>query len=259
MWSRPPGLRRVRRGEELPQINSLVDIINWCSLETQLPYGLYDLDQIAGRVTLRLGLPGEEYEGIRKSVVHVAERLTLAGLEVVAIEYIGVPRPAGAGEGIVWDREVEDPDNTFPNHAGPDSPNRDLAAPTTAESRTSPDPSGIGRLRDVDDLKVVSRQIRVGRRQRNVGVNDRASTEPHAFDDGVAHFRDAVADWVFAGGKRADACGSLRRAFFVGRLAQTRAGHSQRAGRKGSGCWMWRPAAGREPGCWPGRPQICGL
>ena len=30
-------LRRVRRGDELPRINSLVDIINWCSLETQLP------------------------------------------------------------------------------------------------------------------------------------------------------------------------------------------------------------------------------
>ena len=71
-------LRRVRRGEELPQINSLVDIINWCSLETQLPFGLYDLTNIQGAVTLRLGLPGEEYEGIRKGPVHVAGRLTLA-------------------------------------------------------------------------------------------------------------------------------------------------------------------------------------
>jgi DNA/RNA-binding domain of Phe-tRNA-synthetase-like protein len=71
-------LRRVRRGEELPQINSLVDIINWCSLETQLPYGLYDLGAIRGGVTLRLGRPGEEYEGIRKAAVHVAGRLTLS-------------------------------------------------------------------------------------------------------------------------------------------------------------------------------------
>ncbi len=71
-------LRRVRRGDELPRINSLVDVINWCSLETQLPYGLYDLDRIRGTVTLRLGRAGEEYEGIRKAIVHVAERLTLA-------------------------------------------------------------------------------------------------------------------------------------------------------------------------------------
>lgn len=71
-------LRRVRKGDELPRINNLVDIINWCSLETQLPYGLYDLGQIHGDVVLRLGLAGEEYEGIRKATVHVAERLTLA-------------------------------------------------------------------------------------------------------------------------------------------------------------------------------------
>jgi DNA/RNA-binding domain of Phe-tRNA-synthetase-like protein len=71
-------LRRVRRGDELPRINSLVDVINWCSLETQLPFGLYDLDRIRGGVTLRLGGDGEEYAGIRKDVVHVAGRLTLA-------------------------------------------------------------------------------------------------------------------------------------------------------------------------------------
>ena len=71
-------LRRVRKGDELPRINSLVDIVNWCSLETQLPFGLYDFDRITGRVTLRLGREGEEYAGIRKDVVHVAGRLTLA-------------------------------------------------------------------------------------------------------------------------------------------------------------------------------------
>ena len=71
-------LRRVRKGDELPRINTLVDIINWCSLETQLPYGLYDLGQIHGAATLRLGLPSEEYEGIRKGAVHVAGRMTLA-------------------------------------------------------------------------------------------------------------------------------------------------------------------------------------
>jgi DNA/RNA-binding domain of Phe-tRNA-synthetase-like protein len=71
-------LRRVRRGDELPRINSLVDIINWCSLESQLPFGLYDLGRVSGNVTLRLGQPGEAYAGIRKDTVHVAGRLTLA-------------------------------------------------------------------------------------------------------------------------------------------------------------------------------------
>jgi DNA/RNA-binding domain of Phe-tRNA-synthetase-like protein len=71
-------LRRIARGEPLPRINSLVDICNWCSLELQLPYGLYDADRIDGDVVLRLGEPGEDYPGIRKDAVHVGGRLTLA-------------------------------------------------------------------------------------------------------------------------------------------------------------------------------------
>src|SRR5687767_15313019 len=71
-------LRRVRKGEPLPRINSLVDICNWCSLEFQLPYGLYDLDRIEGDVILRLGAEGESYEGIRKDEVHVGGRIALA-------------------------------------------------------------------------------------------------------------------------------------------------------------------------------------
>ena len=70
-------LRRVRKGGELPRINCLVDVINWCSLETQLPFGLYDLDRVQGAVVLRLGRDGEEYAGIRKDAVHVAGRLAL--------------------------------------------------------------------------------------------------------------------------------------------------------------------------------------
>ena len=42
-------LRRVRKGDPLPRINSMVDVCNWCSLEFQLPYGLYDAAQIDGR------------------------------------------------------------------------------------------------------------------------------------------------------------------------------------------------------------------
>jgi DNA/RNA-binding domain of Phe-tRNA-synthetase-like protein len=71
-------LRRVRRGQELPRINNVVDVVNWCSLESQLPFGLYDADRIQGQVELRLGREGEEYAGIRKDTVHLAGRLTLA-------------------------------------------------------------------------------------------------------------------------------------------------------------------------------------
>lgn len=71
-------LRRVRKGDTLPRINSMVDVCNWCSLEFQLPYGLYDASRIDGDVELRLGRPGERYAGIRKDEVHVGGRMALA-------------------------------------------------------------------------------------------------------------------------------------------------------------------------------------
>ena len=71
-------LRRVRKGDRLPRINTLVDICNWCSLEFQLPYGLYDVSALQPPVTLRIGTEGESYPGIRKDAVNVADRLTLA-------------------------------------------------------------------------------------------------------------------------------------------------------------------------------------
>ncbi len=70
-------LRRVRRGEPLPRVNGLVDIINWCSAETQISFGLYDLGKVQPPVTLRLGAAGEGYDGIRKNRVNVEGRLAL--------------------------------------------------------------------------------------------------------------------------------------------------------------------------------------
>lgn len=71
-------LRRVRRGDPFPRVNALVDAVNVCSLECQLPYGVYDRAAVEGRITLRLGRDGEAYDGIRKDTVHVAGRLTVA-------------------------------------------------------------------------------------------------------------------------------------------------------------------------------------
>jgi DNA/RNA-binding domain of Phe-tRNA-synthetase-like protein len=71
-------LRRVRRGDPFPRVNALVDAVNICSLECQLPYGVYDRAAIEGPITLRLGRDGEAYDGIRKDTVHVAGRVTVA-------------------------------------------------------------------------------------------------------------------------------------------------------------------------------------
>jgi len=71
-------LRRVRKGDPLPRINNVVDVCNWCSLEFQVPYGLYDLSRVSGAIVLRTGRAGESYPGIRKDAVHVEGRLVLA-------------------------------------------------------------------------------------------------------------------------------------------------------------------------------------
>jgi DNA/RNA-binding domain of Phe-tRNA-synthetase-like protein len=74
-------LRRALKGEPLYRINTLVDALNLCSLREQLPFGLYDLDQVRPPVTLRKGRPTEAYEGIRKGPVNVEGRPVLVDAE----------------------------------------------------------------------------------------------------------------------------------------------------------------------------------
>ncbi len=70
-------LRRALKGEPLYRINTLVDALNLSSLRFQLPFGLYDLDQVRPPIVLRRGSAGESYEGIRKGAVHVEARPVL--------------------------------------------------------------------------------------------------------------------------------------------------------------------------------------
>ena len=66
-------IRRVVRGHGLYNVNSAVDIMNIVSISSHLPLGLYDLDQIQGSVTFRIGRLGESFKGIRKETVNVEE------------------------------------------------------------------------------------------------------------------------------------------------------------------------------------------
>ena len=59
-------LRRVRRGDELYHVNSVVDVNNLISVESGLPVGSYDLAHIRGAITLRKAETGEGYTGIGK-------------------------------------------------------------------------------------------------------------------------------------------------------------------------------------------------
>ena len=72
-------LRRVRRGDGLPRINSLVDVGNVISLRLQVPIGLYDVGKLEGdELVIRLGEPGESYAGIGKERVNVEGRICVA-------------------------------------------------------------------------------------------------------------------------------------------------------------------------------------
>ena len=75
-------LRRMKKGEPLPRVNSLVDVANAMSVQLQVPVGLYDLDKVRGdELVIRLGREGEGYAGIGKETVHVAGRLCVADAE----------------------------------------------------------------------------------------------------------------------------------------------------------------------------------
>ncbi|HKW69576.1 MAG TPA: phenylalanine--tRNA ligase beta subunit-related protein [Candidatus Dormibacteraeota bacterium] len=75
-------LRRIKKGEPLPRVNSLVDVANALSVQLQVPVGLYDLDKVKGdELVIRLGKAGETYEGIGKERVNVAGRICVADAE----------------------------------------------------------------------------------------------------------------------------------------------------------------------------------
>ena len=84
-------LRRVRKGDAIPRINSAVDIVNWCSLSSSF-MRLYNASKIEGAVTMRLGREGKKYAGIRKDEVNVGGRITVA----VSAEHSGIQPPTSA-------------------------------------------------------------------------------------------------------------------------------------------------------------------
>ena len=71
-------LRRVIQGKGLYHVSNVVDLTNLGSVEAGWPYGVYNRSQISPPVTLRLGGPGERYEGIGRRVWHLTDRPVLA-------------------------------------------------------------------------------------------------------------------------------------------------------------------------------------
>lgn len=71
-------LRRVKRGDELYHINSVVDVNNLISVTSGLSVGSYDLSKVKGPITLRKASTGEGYTGIGKDFIDMENMLVLA-------------------------------------------------------------------------------------------------------------------------------------------------------------------------------------
>ena len=71
-------LRRVRRGDALYHVNSVVDVNNLLSVRSGLSVGSYDMGAVRGAITLRKAGPGEGYTGIGKDFLDMENMLVLA-------------------------------------------------------------------------------------------------------------------------------------------------------------------------------------
>ncbi len=71
-------IRRIRRGDELYHINSVVDVNNLISVKSGLSAGSYDLGQVHGGIRLRKAEHGEGYTGIGKDFLDMENMLVLA-------------------------------------------------------------------------------------------------------------------------------------------------------------------------------------
>lgn len=70
-------LRRALKEKGFFSVNNAVDVANWCSLDFLLPVCAYDAGKIVGEVSLREGLPDENYSGINRRTVNLAGRYAL--------------------------------------------------------------------------------------------------------------------------------------------------------------------------------------
>lgn len=71
-------LRRVVKGKGLYSINSAVDVVNYFSLKTLLPMGVFDADHVKPPIEFRAGRQGEFYRGVGRDV------LSLEGFPLLA-------------------------------------------------------------------------------------------------------------------------------------------------------------------------------
>lgn len=74
-------LRRIVKGKGLYFINSVVDVVNYFSLKTLLPMGVFDAGCVQPPVEFRAGRAGETYQGVGRDVLNLEGFPLLADAE----------------------------------------------------------------------------------------------------------------------------------------------------------------------------------
>ena len=70
--------RRIRQGNPLYHVNSVVDCNNLISIESGFSLGSYNLDMAGSSIQFRIGQSGEAYKGIGKGMVNLEKMPLLA-------------------------------------------------------------------------------------------------------------------------------------------------------------------------------------
>ncbi len=73
--------RRLKNKGNFPRVNPFVDLTNLLSLKFQICFGLYDMEKIEGKISLILGTDRDQYQGIRKDILHMKGKITLIDSE----------------------------------------------------------------------------------------------------------------------------------------------------------------------------------
>ena len=82
-------VRRILAGKPIPSINTAVDAYNLASIKTGVPIGAFDTDTLAGKISMRFAVPGEEFYGIgmEKPVSLQANQVVLTDEEKIIAVY----------------------------------------------------------------------------------------------------------------------------------------------------------------------------
>lgn len=64
-------MRRIIKGDELYQINNVVDCINYVSVSTGFSIGGYDANKIHGNISFDIGCANEHYEGLGRGILNI--------------------------------------------------------------------------------------------------------------------------------------------------------------------------------------------